>query len=164
MSGTPLKRQNPSKNPPKFLRFRGFCVQGSQKTLSNFSSSSSSSSSSSGGRPGFPSSFSAPVCRDTGLPVPAQAGAHSCACLSLSSLFCPGRPPSPLSLPPSFCPLSLSLSLSLSSLSLSLFASMHSEVITVNLVDPASSHTLVSKTKPGMSQRKRFTARLQVAR
>ena len=36
MSGTPLERQNPSKNPPKLLRspFRGFCVQGSQKTLS----------------------------------------------------------------------------------------------------------------------------------
>ena len=33
MRGTPLKRQNPSKNPPKLLRspFRGFCVQGSQK-------------------------------------------------------------------------------------------------------------------------------------
>ena len=33
MSGTPLERQNPSKNPPKLLRnpFRGFCVQGSLK-------------------------------------------------------------------------------------------------------------------------------------
>ena len=56
-------------------------------------------------------------------------------------------------LPPilfSFCPLSLSLASLL-------------QACTVNLVDPASSHTLVSKTKPGMSQRKRFTARLQTA-
>ena len=35
--------------------------------------------------------------------------------------------------------------------------------ITVNLVDPASSHMLVSKIKPCMSQHKRFTARLQMA-
>ena len=34
----------------------------------------------------------------------------------------------------------------------------------MNLVAPASSHTLVATTKPGMSQRKRFTARLQRAR
>ena len=101
------------------------------------------------------------VCRqDSGLPVPGQAGAsYTCSLSFLSPLSARvGRPPPPPSLPPSFCPCSLSLSL----LSLSLFASMHSEV-SVNLVDPASSHTLVSKTKPGMSQRKRFTARLRMA-
>ena len=37
MSGTPLKARTLLRTPPKLLRspFRGFCVQGAQKTLSN---------------------------------------------------------------------------------------------------------------------------------
>ena len=45
----------------------------------------------------------------------------------------------------------------------SIWSGRHLAQITVNLVDPASSHMLVSKIKPCMSQHKRFTARLQMA-
>ena len=53
-------------------------------------------------------------------------------------------------------------SLSLSSLS-ACIEKRYLAQITVNLVDPASSHMLVYKIKPGMPQRKRFPARLQTA-
>ena len=48
-------------------------------------------------------------------------------------------------------------------MAVSIWSGRHLAQTTVNLVDPASNHMLVPEIKPGMSQRKRFTARLQMA-
>ena len=84
-------------------------------------------------------------------------------CLHMSSLpLSPRVGRLPLS-SSSFCPLSLSLSSLSMRREVSIWSGHLLAQITVNQVDPACSHTLVSKTKPGVSQRKRFTARLQMA-
>ena len=84
----------------------------------------------------------------------------------LSCFFSPlsarvGRPP-PLSSSLFLPSLVFFFFLSLSSLS-ACIEKRYLAQITVNLVDPASSHMLVYKIKPGMPQRKRFPARLQTA-
>ena len=110
----------------------------------------------SGGRPGcFSSSSARPAAGRAGLPLHGQAGAaHACCHFFSFSSFCPGRSPPPLFPPSSLSPFS-SLFLSLS-LSLSLQACTQSTW----LIPPAVKR-LSGKNKPGMPQRKRFTARLQ---